>query len=67
MPRVLEEVESESSIDHLFQHIPGVSVKFVAFITELGDGHGKKSNAYLLELGSSLTDSRGYRRRIGGM
>jgi len=43
MPRVLmEEVESVSSIKNLFQHIPGVSAKFVAFITELGDGHGKK-------------------------
>ena len=42
MPRVLIEVESASDVNDLFQHIPGVSAKFVAFNTELGDGHGKK-------------------------
>lgn len=37
MPRVLiEEVESVSGINNLFQHIPGVSAKFVVFITEFG-------------------------------
>jgi len=68
MPRVLMEgVELVSSINNVFQHIPGVSAKFVVSIIELGDGHGKKSYAYLLELGSSLTDSCGYRWRIGGV
>ena len=47
MPRVLIEVESASDVNDLFQHIPGVSAKFVAFITELGDGHGKKKYTFL--------------------